>query len=81
MQVTALHLAPAYIVPLEGVGHGCSPEPHSGAQPAEPGEAAGWAAGATEGCAAAADPPGDTAGLHGCHPVLEEPWNIAGGAS
>lgn len=79
--MTALHLALTCIAPLKGVGHGCGPEPLSGAQPAEPGEAAGWAAGVTEGCAAAEDPAGDPAGLYRCHPLLEEPRSIAGGAS
>lgn len=80
VQVTSLLLAPVHIAPLTGVGYRCSPEPHSRAQPTDPGAAAGWATGATEGCAAAAKPSGDTVGLYCCHPLLEEPRRITGGA-
>ena len=63
-----------------GVGHSCCPEPLGGAQPAEPGAAAGHSARAPAGGAAAAGPAGHTAGLHSCHPVLEEPGRVPGDA-
>lgn len=74
-------LVPAHCLPQPGagVGHGSCPEPHGGAQPAEPGAAAGRPAGAPAGGPAATGPAADAAGLHGGHPFLEEPSCVAGG--
>lgn len=66
--------------PGAGVGHRGRPEPDCRAQPAEPGAAAGRASRAPARRPAAAGPAGHAAGLHSCHPVLEEPRRVAGGA-